>query len=113
MKRLFTFFILLITINIGFAQSSPYATLSGVQLTPNPVYDVAKVKFEATRDAHVTIELYNILGKKVLNAASETVRPGDNVLSFSVTELPRGNYFARIKVLGGETRTIRLMRITP
>ncbi|MDZ4758459.1 MAG: T9SS type A sorting domain-containing protein, partial [Bacteroidota bacterium] len=47
--------------------------------------------FETTNHQHLSIALYDMLGKKV-SAAADTFTKGENIYSINVSHLPKGLY---------------------
>ena len=63
------------------------------QNRPNPANGETTIDFSLTQNAFVTIDLYNSIGVKVMNIASDNYSAGSHSLTFSVDKLPQGIYF--------------------
>ncbi|MFI5201259.1 MAG: T9SS type A sorting domain-containing protein [Candidatus Kapaibacterium sp.] len=86
------------------AQISPPATAA-----PNPAGETTMLSFTTTSAGNVTIELFDILGKKVSNGFSGTLAVGNHTQPVSLAGLPAGIYYARIAISSG-IQTIKLVK---
>ena len=68
---------------------------SKITLYPNPVNDILTIRSEA--DKNITIELYDINGKKILK---KFINKGPSELDFS--KFAKGMYFAKFNTMGAE-----------
>lgn len=68
-----------------------------VKLYPNPVSEIAKLEITLTKQAKVTVEVYDYTGKLVLEQNYGKLASGNQTLSFACTMLPEGSYFVRVK----------------
>jgi hypothetical protein len=76
--------------------------LKDVQVYPNPTNgaNAVAVEYKLTKTANVTIEVVNILGKKVSSVNAGTNEAGTQTQMINVSELANGIYFANIIVDG-------------
>lgn len=84
-------------------QKTPQDTsgILNVKVYPIPVTDEMNVSYHIDKDALVTIELRDFLGKKLFTLLSRRVPAGEQKNSFSLgTKLNNGLYFLRILVAG-------------
>jgi len=63
---------------------------------PNPVRDRATVEFILREPAHVILEIYDVLGRKVDELASGNYMPGQFSKEWNPTGQPNGVYFFRM-----------------
>lgn len=77
---------------------------------PNPFNPSTEIKFELPEDAHVKIEVTNLLGEKVAILADGEKNAGVYSLTFNSGGLPSGIYFCRM-VTGKFTSTRKMVLI--
>ena len=70
------------------------------ELYPNPVRTDATLLFTIGAASHVTIEVYDALGRLVTIATDEMMSEGSHSIRLSGSKLPNGTYFFRISVPG-------------
>jgi hypothetical protein len=63
---------------------------------PNPFNPNTKIRFGLPKAGVVTVELYNILGQRVVTILNEHKIAGYHVIDFNASHLPSGIYFYRI-----------------
>jgi protocatechuate 3,4-dioxygenase beta subunit len=84
---------------------------------PNPFRATARLSFTLTYDAEVTIDLFNLQGKKVLRLANRKMGAGDQSLlldrSGNAAGLESGNYAYQLTVRNaqGEFRQTRILTL--
>jgi len=64
---------------------------------PNPFNSSTTFYFEQPKDAHVSLIVYNILGKKVAVVADEFMLAGKHHITYNFNNLASGIYIAQIK----------------
>lgn len=69
--------------------STPDSTIKGFSMYPNPVSDVLVLSSENSID---TIEIYNVLGEKVMESA-----PKNNYIELNTIELSAGLYIVKVQ----------------
>ena len=75
-----------------------------VSITPNPVNDIANVKFAVEKSGNATIGIYDVQGNKVLDIINnEFIDMGTHELEFNVNKLASGVYVVRMQI---DTTTI-------
>lgn len=79
------------------ATEAPEDVLPIFQVAPNPVYDLAQVRFEALNREEVSIELYDADGRLARLLYRDTPKAGLNELRFNKGALRPGTYFLIIK----------------
>jgi peroxiredoxin len=87
--------------------------VSGLRISPNPITDYGRVEFNLRRGSHVKVEVFNLIGKKVLDVADEMRDAGPNSIILDLNDVPRGQYFIRVQIGNSETRVLKITRITP
>lgn len=83
--------------------------LLNVQLYPNPVANIATLKFELTKPENVRISLYNLLGSKVKTFTKNSFPSGKFQLSYNFNDVPSGIYYLNIEV-GTNLKTIKIIK---
>ena len=84
-------------------------TLSGNY--PNPFSAASEIHFHLSAPGPVTLDVYDLLGRRVATLVSGVLGPGDHRVRFEAGTLPNGLYVYRLKTRTGSlTRTMTLMR---
>lgn len=93
--------------------SRPVAVPEGFELQgnfPNPFNPSTTIVYNLSRDAVVTLDVFDMLGRKIANLTDGRVSAGTHAVSFDGYDLPSGAYFARLKA-DGFTATHRMMLV--
>ena len=77
------------------------------QAYPNPFNSAVTINYELAEDADVLIEVYDLLGKKILTLVNEYQKAGYRTVRWNADGQPSGMYFYRIKA-GEFTETKRM-----
>ena len=83
---------------------------------PNPFQTSTTIEYTLPKDAHVTLEVYDILGRRVATLVDDRQRPGLHSFTWNGTggsgrPLASGIYFGRLQVDGQiETRKMTILR---
>jgi beta-glucanase (GH16 family) len=64
---------------------------------PNPVVHDARIDFELPRSSHVTIQLFDTLGRLVRTIAEGDYSSGSHRVTFDAAGLPSGTYLYRLR----------------
>jgi len=72
------------------------AEFSLSQNYPNPFNPSTLINFKLSKDSHVTLSVFNILGEKVLDLVNEFRSAGNYTVNFNASELNSGIYFYRL-----------------
>ena len=80
-------------------------TLTGV--FPNPVRDEATIAFNVADPVHVTLEIFDQLGRKVEQIASALYLPGRHQVRWTPAGVADGMYFVRLTT-AGRTETVAI-----
>jgi len=91
---------------IGIEENS--TLISSVGVFPNPATEQATVVVNLNESNQVTIELYDLAGKKALSLFEGTMNAGTNYVNFSSTNLNAGIYTAVIST-NGYTKSVKLV----
>jgi hypothetical protein len=90
--------------NLVDIRDSEYADLpesvSAFQNYPNPFNPTTNISFELSRTSRVTLEVYDIMGRKIQTLANETLRMRSRpyIYEFNANGLSSGMYFYRLRI---------------
>ncbi len=76
---------------------------------PNPFNSSTIIRYQISQDDRVRINLYNILGEKLLTLFDGEQEAGEHRVRLSSDELPSGNYFYSLEA--ASTRQIKKLTI--
>lgn len=96
-----TFYILFFTVLLSFGASAQVKTLSGdpvryIRFYPNPAITSINFEFQKEYDKSLTFQVYNFIGKKVLDIAAVTPK-----LNISLNDFYRGVYIYQLRDRSG------------
>jgi len=74
-----------------------------VKVYPNPAKDLVYIKLDAKSESNITLELYDMFGKKIISENYKAVQ-SEFKTGIDVAKLNRGIYFIKIKLNTGEAR---------
>lgn len=77
---------------------------------PNPIKDELELWYKLAEGALVKIEVYDALGKQICSLAQGYKPEGENRLHLDTQSWSSGSYYARFTTLGGEVKTIKLLK---
>jgi hypothetical protein len=63
---------------------------------PNPATDVATLVYAVPTPTHVTLAVYDVLGRRVAHLVDDTKRAGRHTVRLDAAALPSGTYFVRM-----------------
>lgn len=63
---------------------------------PNPFNPSTTISFSIPKHEHVTLKVFNILGREVTTLVNDELNPGEHSISFSAKDLASGIYFYRL-----------------
>jgi hypothetical protein len=81
----------------------PMSTSSFAKLYPNPTSNDVTVELSLTKDEKVTVSVYDVQGKEVLQAIERNLSIGEQTIHINTSELVNGIYF--VKVTAGSVST--------
>ncbi|MBD3225272.1 MAG: T9SS type A sorting domain-containing protein, partial [Caldithrix sp.] len=64
---------------------------------PNPFNPRTHLRFYLAKPSHVTIDIYNTVGQKLITLVDDTYRPGQHTVVFDGGNLPSGLYLYRLQ----------------
>ena len=68
-----------------------------LQNYPNPFNPVTTISYQIPSQSHVTLTVYDVLGREVATLVDEDETPGAKSLQFNASGLASGTYFYRLK----------------
>ncbi len=74
---------------------------------PNPFNSATSISFFIPREGHTTLEIYDLLGRKVTTVLNDNLKSGQHSVSFSAKNLVSGVYFYKLE--SGNFREVRKM----
>ncbi|UCC78408.1 MAG: T9SS type A sorting domain-containing protein [Candidatus Zixiibacteriota bacterium] len=74
---------------------------------PNPFNVYTVIRYYLPEDGHVSIDIYDLLGRKVRNLVNTDQKAGTNGVTFKASDLPSGIYFYTLRS-GGKTEKKRM-----
>lgn len=75
---------------------------------PNPARDVATLRVDLPQTAEVTVEVYDVMGRRVLTTPSVTLGSGSNrTVSLGLGGLASGTYLYRVSAQMGDATKVR------
>lgn len=84
--------------------------ISEARAIPNPMKDEVELWYKLTEGALVKIEVYDALGKQMYSMAQGYKPEGENRTQLDTRSWSSGSYYARFMTLGGEVKTIKLLK---
>ena len=92
-------------------ESTPIPSTFGLATYPNPFNSLCQIKFSIPQQSRVTLDIYDILGRKIITLLDESLLPGEHTAIFNATGLSSGIYFCRIIAgLNTATKSIALIK---
>jgi hypothetical protein len=77
---------------------------------PNPFNPTTTIRFGLPESADVSLEVYSVLGQKVMTLVNENRSAGWHTVTLNATDLSSGVYVYRIQA-GGMVQTKKLMLV--
>jgi hypothetical protein len=74
---------------------------------PNPFNPTTSIRFGVPREADVTLEIFDVLGRKSATLVSGIVQPGVHEVTWDCSSCPSGMYVVRMR--SGDTVMMRKM----
>ncbi len=75
---------------------------------PNPFHQVTTLRFELPRDSHVSLEVFDVTGRRVALLVDGQVHAGVHQVRFDGSQFASGVYLGRLRTLG-QTLTERMV----
>lgn len=87
---------------------------SGFRLSqnfPNPFNPVTKINFDIPKSAHVSLSVFDMLGKKIASIVDKELNAGNHTFDFNGNAFSSGTYFYRLETPGfTETKRMILLK---
>ncbi|TND00211.1 MAG: PKD domain containing protein [Bacteroidetes bacterium] len=80
-----------------------------LELYPNPAQDYTVIGFDLTAPGTVSVLVYDVLGKQILEVSRERMNAGKQTLTLPLDKLSPGAYTLRV-ITEGQTATTQLVR---
>jgi hypothetical protein len=77
---------------------------------PNPAVDRAVAHFQLTRSQQVTLDVFDLLGRRLGHRDLGLLSAGEHEANLDVRQLPPGIYIVRLSGDAGARATVRLIR---
>ena len=78
---------------------------------PNPFNPETIIRFDLSKRAQVKLEVFNLLGEKVIVLVNNTFNAGEHIVLFNARDLSSGIYFYRLTNDGfSQTKKMVLMQ---
>lgn len=77
--------------------------IGSFQLFPNPAVNETTLSFSLSSETIVTIEIENVLGKKIMSLANENKEKGLQKIKFNTQTLSKGIYFINVNIGSNST----------
>jgi len=84
-------------------------SISDISLYPNPVGHIAYLNIAISEISNVNIEVYDILGNKMMTVLNQTMTVGSYKVDFDASELSTGAYYLRMNTNQG-TATAKFVK---
>jgi hypothetical protein len=81
---------------VNIRNHEPENLITNAFVYPNPCYNYTNLQYQLKEGAHISIDMYNISGKKVQEVAKAICIPGVNQQEVNMDGLPSGMYFISI-----------------
>ena len=76
---------------------SPVFNYALLQNYPNPFNPTTSIKYSIKENTHVTLSVYDVLGREIKNLVNENKNPGEYEVKFDGSGMTSGIYFYRLK----------------
>lgn len=80
-----------------------------LQNYPNPFNPTTQIKFQISKISHITLKVFDVLGREMTTLVNETLQAGDFRVSWDAQNIPSGVYFYRLT--SGGTQLTRKMLV--
>jgi hypothetical protein len=91
------------TVYFPMSEILPFSPLAPIPATyklyqnyPNPFNPTTNFKFDLPHSVFVSIKIYDILGREIVNLVNEKMTSGQKIIPFTATNLASGIYFYRL-----------------
>ena len=86
------------TVNVIFTDVPLQNFIVNLEVRPNPTNDKTIITYSFNNDSHISLELFDLLGRRQLLLTDEKEKAGDYIFYFSAKSqvLPSGSYFLKL-----------------
>lgn len=77
---------------------------------PNPFNPTTVISYQLSAAGHVTLRIYDVLGREVTTLVDARQSPGSHMVTFDASKLPSGVYFYRLSA-GAYTATKKMLML--
>jgi hypothetical protein len=81
----------------------------GIQISPNPTSDVARLTLQSESAMGAQLRLHNLLGETILTRSVQ-LAPGENRMDISLETLPAGHYLLHLQADNGATAVLKVVK---
>lgn len=75
---------------------------------PNPFNPETSIRFGLPRDGHVSLKVYDTLGREIATLVDEARSAGDHSVSWDASRVPSGVYFCRLQTETGHSEVLKM-----
>jgi hypothetical protein len=93
--------------NLVILESEEQTTSFDLDIYPNPAYDQLTVQYSVEKEGALSIDLYDLTGKKIKNLLNTTNEIGAHKMEFDVSNINQGTYLVIMKS-SGHVKTAKL-----
>jgi hypothetical protein len=91
-------------------QASGTRGISLLRVEKNPFSDETAIIYDLETTELMKLEVFDLLGNIIYQEASGLAQPGEHRLDLKTKSWSSGSYYARLTTLGGEVKTIKLIK---
>ncbi len=98
--------------NESFDEQSEFLRVINLEQNfPNPFNPTTSISFKIYRASHVSLRIYDLMGREVEILLNKYLAKGQYVLSFEATNLVTGTYIYRLKTNNGVIKSKKMTLI--
>jgi hypothetical protein len=91
-------------------EQSNHSAMELLQSYPNPFNPTTTIRYQLTSLAHVTLSVFDLLGREVATLVDDMEEPGEKRATFDGSALASGVYFYRLRA-GDFVQTRKLVLV--
>ncbi|MES2592436.1 MAG: T9SS type A sorting domain-containing protein [Bacteroidota bacterium] len=100
-----------VAVNVGINEVANVNGVTVLQNQPNPFDNLTTINYEMSKNAAVTLTVYDITGKKVAEQFEGNKNAGKHSISFKADNLSEGVYYYTLKADGNTTPAMKMVVI--
>ncbi len=89
---------------------NPTNTVENLNISPNPIMDVTTIHFELKKEGEVSLELYDINGRKIKSFLQEKIEAGEQSHQIDMSDLDVGIYYLHLRT-GDQIITEKVVKL--